>query len=106
MAKQVRKLDSMMTFNCSHLFALRPPRGHVSLTEVRDVYEIARYIPQKTHREAFYASQGLDMQRVEEILPRLETLNSSLNASAQIPIFELSLAKYRIKIYRSDHIDI
>lgn len=87
--------------NCAHLFGLQPVRGHVNLVDVRDAMEVARSIPCKTQREAFYASQGLDMKRVEEFYPVVVRLNTTLQDhsgnqtwSVRLGAWELSITKH------------
>ena len=69
------------TFNCNHLFGMRPMRGHISIHDVRDAYAIAQSIPARHEREALYACYGLDMERVETWYPQVDYLERCWNAS-------------------------
>ena len=70
--------------NCAHLFSLTPCKGaHVSLHEVHEVYVSAQSIYNKQRREAFYACQGLDMDKVERIYPTLAKLEIAYDASPE-----------------------
>jgi hypothetical protein len=63
------------SFNCNHLFGMRPTCGHVSLYDVRDAFELASLVTRRDQREALYACYGLDIDRVESLYPTVDYLN-------------------------------
>lgn len=95
-----------MSFNCAHLFSLRPARGHVTMWDVRDAYELGRTIPRERQREAFYASQGLDMNQVERLYPTIVMLEDiyDLSPDEQVTkkndVKRFTFGQWEIKIRR------
>lgn len=63
-----------MSFNCTHLFGLRPTRGFVSLYDVSEAYKLTRKMENPRQKAALYLCYGLDMERVENMYPTIELL--------------------------------
>lgn len=84
--------------NCAHLFGMQPVRGHITLVDVEDAYEIARTIPDVKHREAMYAYFGMDMKRVEAIYPKIQRLETSWHDSVEKKWVIEVAGKWRITI--------
>lgn len=67
----------MYKMNFAHLFSMQPPRGHVTLHDVKDAYHLAQQVRCPKKKEALYAIHGLDMHRVEEYYPIVARLEKS-----------------------------
>lgn len=51
-----------------------PPRGHVSIQDAREVYELCKSVSNLKSRDAIYAMHGMDGYAVDKYLHTVEKL--------------------------------